>query len=498
MGGTNVKRFGLLSVGLASALTGCGTGRTHGDSPSNVSGGSSHDGSSAESSEGEFTIAQVKDAYIDDTVLVHAVHIRIDGNLIKSCQLDELEEDVCGRNIRMAPGPHRVAIGISCRNAETLRHTHPNGNPCEFTLEDGIVVGVGESLELDLTRASHDPEHFEDALTRKPGSKQGSKCHATLQALVATNGCNASGLREAAELAKKAQSQCADALEAPAVIDLLSQAYSTHSGLTPYRCFPAPALRDELPQLLTSGYSVWPAESLPEGTSSWSWVRASLIPKTDVAPPAELAALAPALTEAATRAKVFDQLAAVFTPNSEKGSGRKQALKAAMAAPFSLDPRTPEGHRNFVLMVTETQDAAYQDFIARGVEASEGIHCDRYPLARQLNLFFTRQGLSRPEWKAVQAMMTRTPRESHVHNCDYAFREDNQGAVPLAERLDWLFGYDCDSQQRHPALLGDRVADHLDPDVSLPAELRSQLIDEFNTCLTTRCRRESCSWFPER
>jgi hypothetical protein len=94
--------------------------------------------------------------------------------------------------------------------------------------------------------------------------------------------------------------------------------------------------------------------------------------------------------------------------------------------------------------------------------------------------------------------MTRTPRESHVNNCDYAFREDNQGAVPLAERLKWLFRYDCDSQQRHPALLGDRVEVHLDPDVSLPAELRAQLINEFDSCLTTRCRRESCSWYPER
>src|SRR5690606_19747387 len=108
---------------------------------------------------------------------------------------------------------------------------------------------------------------------------------------------------------------------------------------------------------------------------------------------------------------------------------------------------------------------------------------------------FTRNGLSRPEWAAVQAMMTRTPRTSRVHECDYAFREDS-GVVPWEERLDWLFRYDCDGEKRHPALLGDRAAVHLDPDSRVPSALRTQLTNKFHSCLTTRCQRESCSWFP--
>ncbi len=448
---------------------------------------------------GRLTISHVKATFIEGDVIVDSVHVFVDGGAIASCTLDELELDECGKDVPLAAGPHHLTIGIRCRNARTLGYSHPNGDACEFTLDEELVVQTSEAIDLDLARATRNPRAFSSALTRVAAERSDDDCHSNLDALIAESSCQAAGLDKAAGRARLAQEACAERADESDVRALVEEAFSAHFRLAPERCFPRAVLERGMPGLLTGHAMSWPAQTLPEGQSTWGWVRDTLSPMTanETRRVPDLAAVVEALDKARTRAVVFDQLIAAFYPKDEAATGLNAVLRAAERAPFSLDPREVEGHRNLVLVATETFDARYQDFVARGVLSAGRLHCDRYPLASQLSLFFTRGGLSPTEWSAVQALMRRTPPTSRVHECDYAFREYKHDQVPLGERLRWLFHFDC-ATDRHPTLRGDRAEVHLRPESTLSPALRQELLTEFHGCLAERCARESCSWFPER
>ena len=378
---------------------------------------------------GSLTVANVLGTFIDDEVIVVDVHVRIDGAYIKSCHLEDLERDVCVENHPLSPGPHQIAVGISCRNKKTLGFNHPNGGACEFTWSESWDVGVREAWTLDLTQASRHSA-AEKTSQEKVGlsvaraAEPDDDCAGLLESLLAASTCDAPGMERAAGLARAAQDECdAEDFEAGATRELIDAALLAHSGLSPFQCIRAAALRDDLPKILTSGTDNWPPETLDPGTSSWIWVRSgarwSELPETSEK---RLDALAEMLTGAVPRARVFDDLLGAFTPKADRKSGEAAAMRAAERAPFSFDPRTPEGHRNFILVATEVTDARYQDFVARGVSQTPRLHCSRYPQATLLSLFFTRNGLSRAEWEATQAMMRSTPPTERVHDCDYVFQ----------------------------------------------------------------------------
>lgn len=483
-------------------LVACGGGAKSGQSGAKPTPSSHLDSQGRVQTSGSLTVANVLGTFIDDEVIVVDVHVRVDGSSLKSCHLEDLERDVCVEDLALAPGPHQLAVGISCRNKKTLGFNHPNGGACEFTWSESLDVGVREAWTLDLTQATR---HF--AAEKKPSddkvglsvaerAEPDDDCQGLLERLLGTSTCDAPGMTRAAELARAARDACEpEDLEDSATSQLIDEVLSAELGLGPHRCFRAAALRDDVPKILFSGSDGWPPETLEPGASSWSWVRSTAPrgewPRTSAE---RLEWLVTALDAAVPRARVFDDLVAAFTPKSERKAGEAAAMRAAERAPFSFDPRTPEGHRNFILVATEVTDGRYADFVARGVSQTPRLHCSRYPQATLLSIYFTRDGLSRAEWEATQAMMRRTPPTERVHDCDYVFRASVKGEVSHEERLRWLFQFDCDGE-RHAALRGDRTEVHLRPDIEMDAGLRSKLIGEFRGCLEARCARESCSWW---
>jgi hypothetical protein len=163
-------------------------------------------------------------------------------------------------------------------------------------------------------------------------------------------------------------------------------------------------------------------------------------------------------------------------------------LERAADAPWSIDPRTPEGHRNYVIVRSElagkgesAAQRAYLVFAATQVARDTSVHCDKRQLTLPIvRLFLRDKKLSQQEWQTIKAMVTRTPPTGQLRDCLGAFKVGLESDVPIEERARWLADLDCSTSKRHKARLGRGLRSAM---YGLDRELRDALERDHGACL---------------
>ena len=344
------------------------------------------------------------------------------------------------------------------------------------------------SWEFDIRRSARSGAKQSEYLTVAEPLTPVDGCVPTIERLAGLSNCTAAGLGEVERTLAMAVMECqrTDLAGTQAALErALVAAVINQFVLEIQRCYGEVDLR-KLPERMTRSHvrSAWPPDTLT--SSSWRWAREIIkeLPRTkkgDAKYGTVLEAMQQAMPEMEARLAVFDEVAAVYL-----GADAGPAMSAAQRLPWSLDPNTPQGHRNILLLADPKRfgDAAYRDFAAAGVAQDKSLDCSQ-PWQSELLLrnFSHDKELSAAASRATVAMMERTPRDGDYNRCDDAVDPRLTSPVPAAERLHRLAELDC-APTRNPTLRGKTLepflrADFPDADPALQGPLKV----EFAACL---------------
>lgn len=433
-----------------------------------------------------FAVRNVQGARMAKGEEVIKLVIRLDGYQVGECDVEYVEDDTCIKGVPLDPGVHQLQLAVGCRDS--------NGNTltCRYSGEESFTVAAGQTVTYDF-RASL--QHTEDPgkyLVRSGEAVGTGSCIRSLVRLASAPSCTQAHVASAAEMAKQVGTQCSDEqLLSDTGMSLLVQASIQHFSQSPSRCIAASRLgsRRGLPDVLVRGayrHGSWPPETLKRGTSTWSWSREGL--PHDALDKQKgrqlLQAISTGLGTIRPRVAVFEQLSAAYGDTKE----RERFAKRIAAEPFSLDPRTPQGHATYLLMSMESiTDRAFSDYVGTGVGDARRLHCGTPTLAERVARHMTHDDvITRAEWQGITAMAERTPSTARLHGCDYVFRRGLKG-IDHAKRLRWLARFDC-SDKRAEKLRGEQLESHLRD--SMKGRGYDSLIDalrkQFASCIADK------------
>lgn len=405
---------------------------------------------------------------------VTKIWVFLDQWRLGSCEPEHLAAGEPCVEADVAAGQHALRLGIECRNPETLSTL-----TCRYDMEDAVRFAPGEHVTMSFARAIAD-EDPEDYLTRTGGSETNlDSCFGALRTLAAAPSCSADELRRAAEVARAARDQCGEGeLTTSEGSGLLTDALYNSFVTDIDQCLIG---RDRRRQSRGLAYRrrSWPPNTI--SGSSWRWSRDTLPDGfRDLDAEERLSAMPEALLAAVPRAEVVDQLIAAF---AEEEGAQDTLVRAAMDSAWSLDVRTANGHRNFMIMAERLGTPEYSEFAARSVMESGTLHCGVPDLSDVVAKSFVLDDVvTRSEFEAVSGMVQRTDPEHTLFHCDWVFRRNLGNAVSQMERLRWLGRQDC-SEARHPARRGSAIERHLRDRSPNDPQIKAPLRREFASCL---------------
>jgi hypothetical protein len=406
----------------------------------------------------------------------------LDGTSIGDCRTEPPPaKDVCIETA-IAAGPHVLELAITVRDGTTRELR-------TFRTVEKFSAGLRGHWQFDIQGSVRLGAKQSDYLTAAEPLAPVEGCVRAVERLAGLPTCTSADLAEAARGFSTAISQCQSPSLAGTVDDLehaLLVVFANNVFLPVERCYGNAEIR-KLPKRMTqlnAAAGAWPPDA--SLGSSWQWARdlgddfAQKVPD-DASSRTVLGILQQANRQMAARLAVFDEIAAAYL-----GSDAVSAMDAARHQPWSLDPQTPQGHRNILLLADPKLfgDTAYRDFAAEGVARDPSLDCS-LPWQTELLLrnFTQQKRLSEAGWRAVVAMLERTPPDGDYNRCDDAADPRLASPVPALERLHRLGQLDCAST-RHPSLRGKTLepflrADFPDADPAMQAALKA----EFATCL---------------
>lgn len=436
----------------------------------------------AETARESATLALIEPAFDSSYGKAVRVAAALDGRSLGECSADPPPaKRICIEATRIAPGPHVLSIAITVRDAATLAQR-------TFRSQEKFAAGMRGRWEFNIRESAHLGAKQSEYLIAAEPLTPVDGCVPTIERLAGLSSCTAAGLGQVERMLATALSECqrADLAGTQAALErALVAVVINQFALEIRRCYDEDELR-KLPERMTrSGVpNAWPPDTLT--ASSWRWAREIIekLPESKAGDDRHgtvLEAVQQAVPEMAARLAVFDGISAAYLR-----AGVGPAMSAAQREPWNLDPKSPEGHRNILLLADPKRfgDAAYLAFAAAGVAQDKSLDCSKAWQSELLLRNFTHdRKLSVVAWRAVAAMMERTPPDGDYNRCDDALDPRLASPVPALERLHRLAELDC-APARNPRLRGKALepflrADFPDADPAMQARLKT----EFAACL---------------
>jgi hypothetical protein len=423
--------------------------------------------------------------------------VYVDGRLVKECDLEGPDDGVCVDELAIEPGAHSVMIWMLAQNPETLSTFFcpgPDGGSwsCSFYQPVALKAGLGEHLVIDASKLDAAVKPMDCYTVTGGYTPPANPCIARLLEYAIAPSCTSRDLADALSLANDVREVCSDAiLDSSEAMALMMYAEGNHFHQNIRRCYDQMVLKRKIPPVYIgySGDSFWPPRT--RISNSWDWARNPLPGDHDDGKrkgARQLEAHISALEKAMKRLPVVEALFAAFIDDANQDP----MLDLAVQQPWSLDPTTVEGHRNFVIMRSRMHNdgetasgKAYLEFASKNAIADESLHCGIPALSGDFVFMLLSDGLSREDYNAVKAMIRRTPLTESLGSCGHAFNPRQEGAVPIEERLRWLAAYECSTDNRHKSLLGSElrsVIRILEEDET-DAPLANALKKEYSDCL---------------
>jgi hypothetical protein len=408
--------------------------------------------------QGWLTLREVQGTKMAQGEDVLEIWVRVDGVEVGHCEVEYAEADTCLKDVPLDPGTHQLHLAIRCRD------DRGNTLTCRYSGEESLTVAAGETVVYDFRASLRYPDEPDRYLSRSGATPiDDGTCHGALEALATAPSCRQEDVARALGLAERAGDLCSDdELQADAGLSLVVQAGMNHFFQSPSQCIPESQLgRRGLPDIMVSaGFrdSRWPPGTLEPSASSWSWSRDGLPRRIiDARRGREiLDAIVRGLRLIEPRVAAFHALADAWNDDA-----KRDALANAVARePFSLDPRTPQGHETLLLIAMRVDNATFADYVGRGVGADQRFHCGTHAMAERIARYMTAdRTISQDEWDGITRMVARTPADARYHGCDYVFR-GRLGGVSHDVRLRWLASFDC-SNNRAQNARGRAIEVHL-------------------------------------
>jgi uncharacterized protein YjbI with pentapeptide repeats len=411
--------------------------------------------------------------FLKDVRIKHIV-ATLDGYAFGDCWADRRQpNNVCIKPRPIEPGPHILELLL-----DPLATTY-------FQSVDKFTAGMSGEWTLDLKGLTVDSAKTEDYLTQIQGPAPVQSCRAALGRLASRPSCTAAEFGALEPALAETRGACAkgvpDSDKDAAAADFAA-VVDSHFRLDLPRCYTRAEIR-KLPAHLTSF-------GRPDGrwlieTGSWRWARQPELDLSDAKSVAEgieqLQALLPAATK---RFAVVDSVIAAYIQGNVA-----PVHEAAMKAPFSLDPETPEGHRNLLLLGHPGRfyREDYADFVADKVAADRELDCARSDLETELLVsFFIQKGkLSARAYGALVALAGRVPADLGFGACRKAIDLSLESTVDSATRLRQFFALDC-AKARTPERRGEMLKAFLDSNPRDDNTLQQQTRQEFGSCLVEK------------
>jgi hypothetical protein len=427
-------------------------------------------GRAAAAKETQATLRLVNPEIFLNGIRIKHVVATLDGADFGGCWADRRQPgNVCIKPQPISAGPHVLELLLDPLTSTYFRWVHK------------FNAGLSGEWTLDLQGLAVDGANTSDYFTVARESTPLGECHAALAHLAAQPSCTLDQFAALAPAFAKTLKVCARGIPSAkrdAAASAFSAVVDNHFDLDIARCYTREELK-ELPQrLLSFGQpdDYWPLEK-----GSWRWARGRdrALSATDIA--GALRKLQARLPEMAKRFAVVDGIINGYL--SGDGTSMRQA---AMRAPFSLDPETPEGQRNWLLLGDPDHfySGDYADFVADKVAADAELDCARSALETDTLVdFFIKKGkLSAPAYNALLALAKRVPPDLGIGACHKAIDLSLDSTLAPADRLRPFFTLDC-AASRAPEVRGDAVANFLSNDARDDTAIQRQMRQEFAGCL---------------
>jgi uncharacterized protein YjbI with pentapeptide repeats len=403
----------------------------------------------------------------------------LDGRDFGECWGDRRQPgNVCIKPQPIAPGPHVLELVL-----DPLATTY-------FHSVDQFTVGLSGEWTLDLKGLAVDGAKTGDYLTLLQGLQPVEGCRAALERLASMSSCTIDEFGALGPAFAEALGQCGKSVP-DADKDAIEAAFSgivdNHFSLELARCRPRAEI-EKLPAEVTAfgqPYDGWPLER-----GAWRWARDVDVDLSAVTGLAEaLEKLQAELPAMAKRVAVVDSIIGAFLAHDAA-----PVFQAAMSAPFSLDPETPDGQRNLLLLSNARHfyDARYADFIAEGAAKDRELDCARsdWEAKRMIDYFKEKDSLSAAAVSAMLAMAQRVPPDMGQGACGYVIDLRLASPVDPAERLRRFFALDC-AESRASAQRGGGLEAFLENTPRTDdaeqrkrrGELQQKMRQEFASCL---------------
>lgn len=425
------------------------------------------------------TLSVINPAPEINGVKIKHITVTLDSYGFGDCWLDRpLKDAICIEAREIEAGPHKVELIL-----DPLKQSF-------FRASVAFTSGVRGDWVLDVRKMVIAGARQDDYLVMQGKLAPVEGCVPALERIAALSSCKSDGLKDVAEAFIEASGGCRSVApaERDAVAGALVGAFDVHFGLRLEQCYEARQI-ERLPGRITERWigrdsDMWPPGSID--ASSWQWAR-DVLPKkwrADEAMDALDVALK-ALPTLAARFEVVDSVIRAYL-----GGDAQPVLRAARQQPWTLDPATPEGHRN-VLVLTDPKffyDDAHADFVAAKVAADPSLDCarSRWQVEHLLDYFTAHETLSPSAWRAVAAMMARVPPDGSYDACRIALDPRRPSPVSVSERLHLVVQLDCAAsrpKEMRGGWLKQIVAKGSDRMAGVDFDLRDQLRTEFAACL---------------
>lgn len=412
-------------------------------------------------------------------IRIKRIGASLDGDPIGECWLDRpLRDEMCIEPKEIEPGPHKIEIIL-----DPLKQSF-------FRANAAFTAGLHGAWILDLRKMAPDDAKPSDYLVEVQSHLPANSCVASVERILTTPSCHSDDLKAVAQAFVGAAATCRSAthVDKTMLADAVRHTYNTHFYLGLMQCYDFREVK-RLPSRIIDPWlesGAWPPRTVT--TSSWRWARDVLPKKSQLDGPIEaLDEAALVVPPLASRLDIVDSVIAAYL-NKKPAT----VLRAAEAAPWSLDPTTPNGHRN-MLIVTDPRffyDEAYATFVATNVTTDSNLDCSRYSWeAERITRYFVEaETLSPVAWRAVAAMMERVPPDGSFEACARAFDPTQRSAVSQGERLRHLARLDC-APSRAQDLRGRTLRRVLAPrldQIAIDNDVRAQLETEFADCVNAR------------
>jgi hypothetical protein len=418
-----------------------------------------------------------------------SIAISIDGRAVGRCSMrDPSQEEVCTEAI-VEPGSHTIRFVMDYLDEETLSIFHQD----YFHTELRLTVGAAQDIRVVLSRMEADDES--EYVVRRKAKGALPRCVKQIFEAASAATCSADELEAMRSEVSKAVRVCGsiDERHVWQADAALADLERNLAGLELERCVPHTQL-GRVPHMVAAQqahWSWWPKGTVEVG--SWRWARAVTPvrsqwerrrePKPTVRD--RLRMLEQQLPTMIERVGMLDEVLAGYLV----GRRPDAAMQSALQAEYDLDPRTVQGHRLHLLMASGLERAEWLDgrlaaFLTTRLTADREAHCANVGAARAVAYLVRDEHLSADEWRAVQAMASRTPADQRIDDaCRSTLRGDLRSDVPLLERLRWFSEFDC-SSARHMALRAEAVRAFVtDSGNRVDTATRKRVHEEFIACL---------------